>query len=233
MKTCSQKSSDKEPDHDLLRRGGKRPGHPDVHRRHHRASQGSHDEPPQCAHVGHRDCAPAGFTRDDATCFVLPIFHVSWWPILGMLLVGGKACINRKPNLDMIFKLIQDEKCTHMNMVPTIYGWMVDYPNIDKYDLSSLRLLTYAGSPMPLEILKKCIVKFGNKFTQGYGATETSGAPISMLDVEDHYLEGDRSKYLSSAGKPAICSQLKIVDEDDKTLVPVRSARSASRASTS
>jgi acyl-CoA synthetase (AMP-forming)/AMP-acid ligase II len=162
----------------------------------------------------------AGFTREDSTCFVLPIFHVSWWPILCMLLVGGKACINRKPNLDIIFKLVQEEKCTHINMVPTIYGWMVDYPNIDKYDLSSIRLLSYAGSPMPLEILKKCIVKFGNRFTQGYGATETSGAPISMLAAEDHFLEGDRSRYLSSAGKPAICSQLKIVDEDDKALGP-------------
>ncbi|HVN72938.1 MAG TPA: long-chain-fatty-acid--CoA ligase [Desulfomonilia bacterium] len=161
-----------------------------------------------------------GFTRDDSTCFVLPIFHVSWWPILVVLLVGGKACINRKPNLDMIFTLVQEERCTHLNMVPTIYGWMVDYPDIGKYDLSSLKLLSYAGSPMPLEILKKCIVKFGNRFTQGYGATETSGAPITMLAVEDHYLEGDKAKYLTSAGKPAICSQVKIVDDEDNTLAP-------------
>ena len=100
-----------------------------------------------------------GFTEDDSTCFVLPIFHVSWWPILAILLVGGKVCINRKPNLDTIFKLIQDEKCTHMNLVPTIYGWMVDWPTVEKYDLSSLRLLTYAGSPFPVEVLKKCIQK--------------------------------------------------------------------------
>jgi len=161
-----------------------------------------------------------GVTKDDSTCFVLPIFHVSWWPILAVLLVGGKVCINRKPNLDMIFKLIEDEKCTHMNLVPTIYGWMVDYPNVEKYDLSSLRLLTYAGSPFPVEILKKCIRKFGNRFAQGYGATETAGAPISMLAVEDHFLEGEKSKYLYSAGKPGICARVKIVDEEDNTLAP-------------
>jgi acyl-CoA synthetase (AMP-forming)/AMP-acid ligase II len=161
-----------------------------------------------------------GVTKDDSTCFVLPIFHVSWWPILVMLLVGGKVCINRKPNLDMIFKLIEDEKCTHMNLVPTIYGWMVDYPNVEKYDLSSLKLLTYAGSPFPVEILKRCIRKFGNMFAQGYGATETSGAPVSMLAAQDHFLEGDKSKYLSSAGKPSICSRVKIVDEEDSTLGP-------------
>ena len=75
-----------------------------------------------------------------------------------------------------ILQLIQDEKCTHMNLVPTIYGWMVDNPDVEKYDLSSLRLLSYAGSPFPTEVLKKCIKKFGNKFCQGYGATETAGA---------------------------------------------------------
>ena len=159
-----------------------------------------------------------GFTENDSTCFVLPIFHVSWWPILAILLAGGKVCINRKPNLDMIFKLIEDEKCTHMNLVPTIYGWMVDYPNVEKYDLSSLRLLTYAGSPFPVEVLKKCIRKFGNKFAQGYGATETSGAAISALSWYDHHIEGPKAKYLASAGKPALHSRVKIVDDEDKTL---------------
>ncbi|MDD5712790.1 MAG: AMP-binding protein, partial [Smithellaceae bacterium] len=161
-----------------------------------------------------------GLSRDDSTCYVLPIFHVSWWPILAVLIVGGKVCINRKPNLDAIFQLIQDEKCTHMNLVPTIYGWMVDYPNVDKYDLSSLRILSYAGSPFPKEVLIRCIRKFGNKFCQGYGATETAGAPVAMLDWDDHHLEGEKSKYLTSAGKAAANSRVKIVDDEDRTLGP-------------
>jgi long-chain acyl-CoA synthetase len=161
-----------------------------------------------------------GFTEDDSTCFVLPIFHVSWWPILSLLIVGGKVCINREPNLDTIFKLIEDEKCTHMNLIPTIYGWMVDWPSVEKYDLSSLRILTYAGSPFPTEVLKKCIRKFGNKFAQGYGATETAGAAISGLSWKDHHLDGPKAKYLVSAGKPMPNSRVKIVDENDKPLGP-------------
>lgn len=183
---------------------------------------------PKGVMISHRNAlvsaiAPAvqvGLSRDDSTCYVLPIFHVSWWPILVLLLVGGKVCINRKPSLDMIFKLIEEEKCTHVNLVPTIYGWIVDYPHVDRYDLSSLKILSYAGSPMPVEVLKKCILKFGNKFTQGYGATETAGAPICILVPEDHFLEGEKSKYLSSAGKPGINARIKIVDEDDNTLAP-------------
>lgn len=158
--------------------------------------------------------------RIDSTCYVLPLFHVSWWPVLAVFSVCGKVCINRKPDLDAIFKLIQEEKCTHMNLVPTIYGWMADYPNIEKYDLSSLRLLSYAGSPFPTEVLKKCIRRFGNIFAQAYGSTESAGAPVSMLGVDDHHLDGERSKYLLSAGKESPCSRIRIVDEDDREVPP-------------
>jgi len=161
-----------------------------------------------------------GMTREDSTCFVLPIFHVSWWPILMILLVGGKVCINRKPDLEAIFRLIEDEKCTHLNLVPTIYGWMVNHPSVDQYDLSSVRLFTYAGSPFPVEILKQCIRKFGNRFAQGYGATETAGAGIAVLDDRDHCLDGEKARYLASAGKPAMCARVKIVDEHDNPLGP-------------
>ena len=178
---------------------------------------------PKGVMLSHRNCMLSGtmaalsmnLNRDDATCYVLPIFHVSWWPILAIMTVCGKVCINRKPDLDIIFKLIQDEKCTHMNLVPTIYGWMADYPNIEKYNLSSLRILSYAGSPFPTEVLVRCIKKFGNIFGQGYGSTETAGAPVTMLSWDDHHLQGPKTKYLTSAGKAAPCSRIKIVDEND------------------
>ena len=183
---------------------------------------------PKGVMLDHRSCMLSGitaaiameFTKKDSTCYVLPIFHVSWWPILAIFFVYGKVCINRKPNLAKIFELIQNEKCTHINLVPTIYGWMVDNPDVGNYDLSSLRVCSYAGSPFPTEVLKKCIKKFGNKFCQGYGATETAGAAISMLAPEDHYLDGPKSKYLVSAGKASPCSRVKIVDSNDKTVPP-------------
>ena len=160
------------------------------------------------------------FTKNDSTCFVLPIFHVSWWPVLALLLVGGKAVINRKPDLNEILRLIQDEKCTHMNAVPTIYGWLVDMAPIGSYDLSSLRSLTYAGSPMPIEVLKRAITVFGPILAQGYGATETAGGIITMLDAEDHHLDGQDSHLLASAGKAGLCSEIKVVDDNDERAAP-------------
>jgi acyl-CoA synthetase (AMP-forming)/AMP-acid ligase II len=156
----------------------------------------------------------SGISSEDATCFVLPLFHVSFWPAFCLLLAGGKVAINRKADLNEILRIIQDERCTHMNAVPTVYGWLLQFANVDDYDLSSLKLLTYAGSPFPAEILKKCIEKFGPIFAQGYGATETAGGAISSLREEDHVLSGPKTELLVSAGKPSLCSNVRIVDEE-------------------
>ena len=157
-----------------------------------------------------------GFTRDDITCFILPLFHVSFWPALCVLMVGGKVVINRKPDMNEILRLIQDEKCTHINAVPTIYIWLLQTAGVDSYDLSSLRLISYAGSPFPPEMLKQCLKKFGNKFSQGYGMTEALGA--TNLGEEDHQLTGEKARLLSSAGKANLCSEVRVVDQDGRPL---------------
>ncbi|MFO7557297.1 MAG: long-chain-fatty-acid--CoA ligase [Desulfobacterales bacterium] len=157
-------------------------------------------------------------SSDDSTCLVLPLFHVSFWPAFCLLLAGGKVAINRKPDLNEILRLIQEEKCTHMNAVPTVYGWLLQFGNVDDYDLSSLIMLSYAGSPFPPEVLKQCIEKFGNIFVQGYGATETAGGAISSLREEEHVIAGPGSDLLVSAGKVSLCSEIKIVDENDELL---------------
>ncbi|MBW2366759.1 MAG: long-chain-fatty-acid--CoA ligase [Deltaproteobacteria bacterium] len=158
------------------------------------------------------------FTPDDSTAFVLPLFHVSFWSAMAMLLVGGKVVIIRKPDLSEILISISKEKCTHINAVPTIYGWLLQMPDIEKYDLSSLRSIGYAGSPMPREMLKKCILKFGNIFEQAYGSTEALG--VTHLQADDHELEGKRSKLLLSAGKEMLCGDVCVVDENDASLKP-------------
>ena len=154
------------------------------------------------------------FNKKDTTCLILPLFHLAFWPAMCVLMVGGKAVIHRKPDLNEILRLIQDEKCTHINAVPTIYIWILQRADVDAYDLSSLRFITYAGSPFPPEMLKRCIMKFGNIFFQGYGMTEALGA--TSLEPEDHVLEGDKSRLLASAGKAALCAEVRVVDENSR-----------------
>jgi acyl-CoA synthetase (AMP-forming)/AMP-acid ligase II len=124
-------------------------------------------------------------------------------------MVGGKVIINRRPDLKEIMRLIQDERCTHINAVPTLYGWILQSVDVDAYDLSSLRLATYGGSPFPPELLRQCIQKFGNIFAQGYGMTEALGGTFLMS--ADHVLNGERSRLLSSAGKEALCAEVRVV----------------------
>lgn len=159
------------------------------------------------------------FTFNDSTCFVLPLFHVSFWPVLCLLMVGGKAVIVRRPDLGEILRLMQDEKCTHAVLVPTLLMWLLSYPQLNEFNLSSLRLVTYAGSPMPIDGLKKCIQKFGNIFAQGYGLTEAAPL-VSFLSKEDHFLEGPRAKLLASAGKEGPVVEAQVLDENDLPVKP-------------
>ena len=156
------------------------------------------------------------FSRNDATCFVLPLFHVSFWPAFSVLMTGGKVVIIRRPDIKNILRAIQDEKCTHINAVPTLYGWMLQAEDLHHYDLSSLRLLTYAGSPFPPDLLKQSIAAFGPKFEQAYGMTECIGG--SFLNMEDHEVIGPRSRLLSSAGKPSLAVDIRIVGDQGNVL---------------
>lgn len=154
----------------------------------------------------------------DITCFILPLFHVSFWPALCVLFSGGTVVLNKRPEVAEILKTIQNEKCTHINAAPTIYRWLIQDPDIGSYDLSSLKKITYGGSPMAPEILKECIKVFGNIFNQIYGMTEVLGATI--LRARDHHVEGERSKLLLSVGKEMISADIKVVDYDDNKLPP-------------
>jgi acyl-CoA synthetase (AMP-forming)/AMP-acid ligase II len=157
------------------------------------------------------------FSELDTTCMLLPIFHASIWPALCCLMVGGKVVITRRAEMEVILRAIQDENCTHVNAVPTIYNWLLDYPDLNKFNVSSLRLITYAGSPMPVEVLRRCIQKFGNIMGQAYGMTEAAPL-VSILMPYEHAVEGPKARLLMSAGRESVTVDVSVVGEDGKAL---------------
>ena len=159
------------------------------------------------------------FTINDSTCFILPLFHIALWPVLSLLMVGGKSVILRRPDIGEILRTIHRERCTHINLVPTLLTWLLDDPRINEFDLTSLRLIGYSGSPIAVEVLKRSIAKFGNIFTQGYGLTEAAPL-VSVLFQEDHAVEGPGMKLLSSVGKVGLPVEARVVDEEDRPLKP-------------
>ena len=162
------------------------------------------------------------FTRNDSACQVLPLFHVAFWTIFSLLIVGGKVIILRRPDVEEILRLIQDEKCTHVNLVPTLLNWILSNPRLDEFDLSSLTLLAYGGSPIAPEVLRKALQKFPNtSFAQGYGLTEAA-AFVSWLKQEDHNLiiEGKKPNLAKSIGQGAPFVEVRVVDENDMPVKP-------------
>jgi len=112
---------------------------------------------------------------------------------------------------------IQDERATDIHIVPTQLVTMLAIPDVDQYDLGSLKRMWYAASPMPTELLKKGIERFGSIFMQGYGQSE-SGPDITFLPTKSHQVldkSPEEQKVLASCGRPCLGVHARIVDEND------------------
>ncbi len=158
------------------------------------------------------------FDPNDATLQVLPIFHTAWWPILVHHCAGAKGVIVKRFDFNEILSLAERERVTHINMVPVLFSWLLDFPDLDKYDLSSIKYFTYAGAPMPAELMKRCIAKFGPIFQQGYGLTEAAPLATILKEEDQCRLEGppELTRRISSAGRESLVTEVRVVDENDK-----------------
>jgi long-chain acyl-CoA synthetase len=125
------------------------------------------------------------------------------------------------------FETAQREKVTRAMLVPTMLKRIVDDPDFDKYDLSSIRVITYGAAACPLEVLKKTIERFpGRALINAFGGTETSST-IAMLRAEDQVITGketekEREKKLkrlaTSIGIPLDDVEIQIRDEEGRVL---------------
>ncbi len=108
-----------------------------------------------------------------------------------------------------------------MFMAPAMIKRLITSPEIDQYDLSSLKCIHYGGAPIYEEDLKAAVKKMGQVFVQLFGQAE-SPMTISYLRKEEHLLEGteEQMKRLTSAGIPRTDLEVKIFDENDQELPP-------------
>jgi len=160
--------------------------------------------------------------KTDSTLMILPLFHIAFWPVLAVHYVGCKAVLSKRFDLAYVLNTLQRERCTHVNMVPTIAGFLLLFPDLDQYDLSSLRAITYAGSPMPYELLIKLKARFPDlDLGQGYGLTEAAPT-VAILDQSDHKkteTEKDRRR-LTSAGRECLTCEARVVNEKGEEVKP-------------
>lgn len=116
-------------------------------------------------------------THKDRMCIPVPFFHC-FGCVLGTLsCVSVGATMVPVPEFDpvKVLKTVQDEKCTALHGVPTMFIAELRHPDFASFDLSLLRTGIMAGSPCPIEVMKEVVGKMGaTEITIAYGQTESS-----------------------------------------------------------
>ena len=139
----------------------------------------------------------------------LPFFH-SFGMTSAMntaIFYGYADILIPKPEPKPILEAIHKYKATFMPAVPTLYNGLINFPDLKKYDLTSLKGCFSGGAPMPMETLRKFEELTGSQICEGYGLTETS--PVTHINPY-----GAKTK-LGTIGLPIPNTEAKIVDVDD------------------
>ncbi|MFP5466208.1 MAG: AMP-binding protein [Gammaproteobacteria bacterium] len=182
---------------------------------------------PKGATLTHRNILNNGFfigecmklTPVDRLCIPVPLYHC-----FGMVL-GNLACFTHGstvvyPNDAFdplsVLQTVQDEKCTGLHGVPTMFIAELDHPRFAEFDLSTLRTGIMAGSPCPVEVMKRVQADMHmGEVTIAYGMTETS--PVSCQSSTDTPLD----KRVSTVGTVQPHLEVKIIDPDSgRTVAP-------------
>lgn len=156
-------------------------------------------------------------TPIDRECIPVPLFHC-----FGCVL-GVTACVTHAStmvilerfNPEHVMIAVQKERCTSLLGVPTMYISVLNHPDFDKYDFSSLRTGIMSGSPCPTEVMKKVnALMHMPEITIAFGMTESS--PVTTMTSVDDPLE----KRIHTVGRCQPNMEIKIVDPETGEEVP-------------
>lgn len=180
---------------------------------------------PKGATLTHRNILNNGFfigecmklTPADRLCIPVPLYHC-FGMVLGNLacLTHGATIVYPNDGFDplTVLQTVQDEKCTGLHGVPTMFIAELDHPRFKEFDLSTLRTGIMAGSPCPIEVMKRVVGEMHlSEITIAYGMTETS--PVSCQSSTDTPLE----KRVATVGLVQPHLEVKIVDPESGEIV--------------
>ena len=146
---------------------------------------------------------------------VIPLFHATACSatLMGAIAGGHTIVLMYKWDPVQAFGIIEREKVNATGGVPTIAWQLLEHPDRDKYDLSSIETIGYGGAPSAPELVKKIFEVFGALPGNGWGMTETS-ATVTTHSAED-YLGRP-----TSCGPPVAAADLQIRGDDGVNLLP-------------
>jgi len=157
----------------------------------------------------------------------VPSFHVAGFTPLVSSVWGGRTLVIL-PQFDpkLWLEAVQKERVTHSFVVPTMLKRIMDCPDFEKYDLSSLKLITYGAAPMPYEVVSRAVDVFSCGLMNAYGQTESTST-MTFLGPEDHQVpkepgpERDKKLHrLRSVGRSMDDVVIVIMDDRNNILEP-------------
>ena len=179
---------------------------------------------PKGATLTHRNILNNGFfvgeamrlTAADKLCIPVPLYHC-----FGMVL-GNLACVTHGAAMvypgegfdpKAVLEAVQQERCSGLHGVPTMFIAVLEHPEFARYDLSSLRTGIMAGSPCPVEVMRRVLDDMSmREVTIAYGMTETS--PVSFQSSVDDPIE----LRVSTVGRIHPHVEVKIIDAAGETV---------------
>ena len=156
------------------------------------------------------------YTEHDKVCIPVPLYHC-FGMVIGNLacMTHGAAMVYPGEGFDPLATLqtVAEERCTSLYGVPTMFIAELDHPEFASFDLGSLRTGMMAGSPCPIEVMRRCIRDMHlAEMTIGYGMTETS--PVSTQTALDDPLE----RRVSTVGRVHPHVEIKIIDTEGRVV---------------
>ncbi len=162
-------------------------------------------------------------TSDDVFLHIVPLFHVNGWGTPQFLTaVGGKHVMMRRVRPQSICELIQAEGVTRLFGVPTVMNALVNFPELDQYDLSSLKQIGMGGAPSSYALVDKLERRFDCQATAIYGLSETSPVIVNAMPKPNmrSLADGERRRYQARTGFELIGAHLRVVDDDGNDVKP-------------
>ena len=158
------------------------------------------------------------YSETDRICIPVPLYHC-FGMVIGNLaaVTHGAAMVYPSDAFDPLATLqtIAAERCTSLYGVPTMFIAQLDHPEFDSFDLTSLRTGVMAGSPCPVEVMRRVIDKMHmNEVTIAYGMTETSPGS-TQTSVRD-----ELERKVSTVGRALPHVEVKIVDDSGRIVAP-------------
>ncbi|MGY1621186.1 AMP-binding protein [Geodermatophilus sp. SYSU D00965] len=159
-----------------------------------------------------------GYTEADRICIPVPYYHCFGMGMGNLAATShGATMVIPAPGFDpaLTLRAVQDERCTSLYGVPTMFIAELALPDFATYDLSSLRTGIMAGSPCPVEVMKRVVAEMGmTEVTICYGMTETS--PVSTQTGADD----DLDRRTSTVGRVHPHLEVKVIDPETGLTVP-------------